>query len=107
MAKLYGSYKATPWYKVTLAGLYIGDTTDHGDTFGTALKSTGGGQFHDGNSVGWELDLYNEFQLYKNLNFVVAGGYLWAGSAMKFNYQNTTSNYNNPWMITTALTYNF
>ena len=35
-AKLYGSYKVTPWYKVTLQGLYIGDTTKHGNTFGTA-----------------------------------------------------------------------
>ncbi len=33
-AKLYGAYKVTPAYKVTLQGLYIGDTTSHGDTFG-------------------------------------------------------------------------
>jgi hypothetical protein len=100
MAKLYGSYKMTPWYKVTLAGLYIGDTTDNGDTFGNLPG-------HDGGSVGWELDLYNEFQVYKNLNFVVAGGYLWAGSAMKFTNGLTSENPRNPWLVTTALTYNF
>ncbi len=39
-AKLYGSYKAAPWYKVTLQGLYIGDTTKNGNTFGTAVSGT-------------------------------------------------------------------
>ena len=37
-AKLYGSAKLTPWYKVTLQGLYIGDTTAHGNTLGSAVK---------------------------------------------------------------------
>lgn len=101
MAKLYGSYKATPWYKVTLAGLYIGDTTDNGDTFGTAPG-------RDGGTIGWEVDLYNEFQIYKNLNFVLAGGYLFAGSAMKFsNADSLVTTYHNPWIVTSALTYNF
>ena len=40
-AKLYGAYKLTPDYKVTLQGLYIGDTTKHGDTFGTSRDITG------------------------------------------------------------------
>jgi hypothetical protein len=101
MAKAYGSYKATPWYKVTLAGLYVGDTTDNGDTFGNRAG-------HDGGSIGWELDLYNEFQLYKNLNFVVAGGYLFAGSAMRYQSAvGVNENPHNPWLVTTALTYNF
>ena len=34
MAKAYASVKALPWYKVTLQGMYIGDTTKNGDTFG-------------------------------------------------------------------------
>ena len=37
-AKLYGSAKLTPWYKVTFQGLYIGDTTKNGNTFGSAVK---------------------------------------------------------------------
>jgi hypothetical protein len=65
------------------------------------------GQPRDGGSVGWEFDLYNEFQVYKNLNFVVAGGYLWAGSAMKFTNGLTSENPRNPWLVVTALTYNF
>ena len=42
-AKLYGSAKLTPWYKVTLQGLYIGDTTAHGNTLGSAVKYPGTG----------------------------------------------------------------
>jgi hypothetical protein len=107
MAKAYGSYKATPWYKVTLQGMYIGDTTDHGDTLGTAVRI--GTIPRDGDSIGWEFNLINEFQLYKNLSFVVGYGYLFAGSALKYNYPGTNYNFTpqNPWMLTTALTYNF
>lgn len=108
MAKAYGSYKATPWYKVTLQGLYIGDTTDNGDTLGTALNAAGIPK--DGNSIGWEFDLINEFQVYKNLSFVLGGGYLFPGSALKYAY-NSAIGYNlqpqNPWIVTSALTYNF
>ena len=39
LAKLYGSYKVTPEYKVTLQGIYIGDTAKNGDTFGTSLNA--------------------------------------------------------------------
>lgn len=109
MAKAYGSYKATPWYKVTLQGLYIGDTTDHGDTLGTSLN--GAGQPRDNDSIGWEFDLINEFQLYKNLSFVVGGGYLFPGNALKYTATGALPGFNaaphNPWIVTTALTYNF
>ena len=108
MAKAYGSYKATPWYKVTVQGLYIGDTTKNGDTFGTARN--GAGLPKDSGTIGWELDLINEFQLYKNLSFALGGGYLFPGGALKYVYDPVT-NYNlqphNPWIVTSALTYNF
>jgi hypothetical protein len=53
-AKLAGSYKVTPWYKVTLQGLYIGDTTKNGNTFGNALTSAG--TRRDDNTIGIERD---------------------------------------------------
>ena len=37
-AKLYASMKLLPWYKLTVQGLYIGDTTKNGDTFGNSVK---------------------------------------------------------------------
>ena len=108
MAKAYASYKATPWYKITLAGLYIGDTTKHGDTFGTAMNATRTG-YKNNSTIGWEFDLYNEFQIYKNLKWTAAGGLMFAKDAYKFYDPVLDRNRkpSNPWIITTNLTYNF
>jgi hypothetical protein len=105
-AKLYGSYKITPWYKVTIQGLYIGDTTTHGNTFGNALRSNG--TLRDDKTIGVELDMINEIEIYKNLVFKVFGGYLWAGEAMNFNTAiDANTNIRNPWAIRTRLLYSF
>ncbi|NWF91472.1 MAG: hypothetical protein HXY46_01030 [Syntrophaceae bacterium] len=106
-AKLYGSYKLTPDYKVTLQGLYIGDTTKNGNTFGTAVKPSG--VKRDDKDIGWELDLINEIQLYKNLKWVIGAGILFAGDAldMKKSSGNVNDSPDNPWQITTRLTYSF
>lgn len=109
LAKAYGSFKATPWYKVTLQGMYIGDTTKNGNTFGTAVKATAPATLRDDTDIGWELDLINEIKIYKNLSLVLAGGYLWAGDALDFRIPGTLVNASpkNPWMITGILTYSF
>ena len=127
MAKAYASVMAAPWYKVTLQGMYIGDTTKNGDTFGNAQAFTwiptgpgslsGFSQLRDKNDIGWEIDLINEISIYKNLKLVVAGGYLFAGSAMdqftgrSFSFGALPTLLNdeikNPWAITWNLTYNF
>jgi hypothetical protein len=107
-AKLYASYKVAPFYKLTLQGLYIGDTTKNGNTFGTAINSNGSPRNND--TIGWEGDWINEFQLYKNLVFKVFGGYLWAGKAMDLYSGNlATGNFSmkNPWSIRTRLIYTF
>jgi hypothetical protein len=115
-AKLYGSAKVVPWYKVTLQGLYIGDTTKHGNTLGTARQNptaAAGSQFlRDDNTIGWELDLINEIQIYKNLTWFVGGGVLWAGDALDvYNGASTVAGANvspkTPWNITTRLLYTF
>jgi len=106
LAKLYGSVKATPWYKVTLQGLYIGDTTKNGNTFGNAVKADG--TLRNDKGIGWELDLINELQIYKNLKWEIAGGVLFAGDAMDFKRTATTNaSMSNPWSITTRLQYTF
>ena len=110
-AKLYGSVKATPWYKITLQGLYIGDTTKHGNSLGNALRFPGTGStlLRDDKDIGWELDLINEFQIYKNLRFIFAGGYLWAGDALDFRRGTSLMNFSmkNPWAVRTRLQYTF
>jgi len=107
-AKVYGMYKVTPWYKITLNALYIGDTTSHGDTFGTS-RDLFTGNLKDNTTIGWEVDLYNEFQIYKQLKFWACGGAMWTGDAYKFfdpvferNRKPST-----PWTIMTNLTYTF
>ena len=122
-AKLYVSAALVPWYKVTLQGLYIGDTTKHGNTFGTAVKNPASPytqQFlRDDKKIGWELDLIHEIQVYKNLKWFVGGGYLWAGPALDvYNTAGASAtappaalarNFEpkNPWNITTRLLYSF
>ena len=116
MAKAYASVKATPWYKATFQVLYIGDTTQHGNTFGTAYASPfpvpGMAIRRDDSSIGWEFDLIHEIQIYKNLKYAIGMGYLFAGKAMDYGYIGPGGlQYNvspkNPWNITTNLTYNF
>jgi hypothetical protein len=106
MAKLYGSYKVTPELKITLQGLYIGDTTKNGNTVGNAVKSDG--TLRDDKSIGFEADIIGELQIYKNLKFSAGFGYLWAGNALDLQKTSTTNlEPKNPWQLTTNLTYLF
>ncbi len=108
-AKLYGSAKLLPWYKVTLQGLYIGDTTGNGNTLGNAVKYKGASLLRDDNSIGFELDLMNDIQIYNNLRFWVGAGYLFAGNALDINNAGSGVNHSaaNPWAIRTRLVYTF
>lgn len=108
MGKLYGSMKVTPEYKVTLAALYIGDTTDKGNTIGTARKADGV-TLRDDSEIGWEFDIYNEFQIYKNLKYTLAGGFMTKGDGLEFWDSATSSNKkpSTPWIVTSNLTYTF
>ena len=113
-AKLSGSVKATPWYKLTLQGLYIGDTTENGNTFGNAVKykgptGVGAGLLRNDTNIGWEFDLINEIQIYNNLKFIVGAGYLIAGDALDINMNGTGINRAaaNPWAVRTRLMYTF
>jgi hypothetical protein len=121
MAKAYASAKVAPWYKITFQGMYIGDTTKNGDTFGNAYTylpfGPGFVQRRDKNDIGWELDIINEIQIYKALKLTVAGGYLFAGKAMDqftgggvdtpfFEFYNNKG-IKNPWALMWSLLYTF
>jgi len=114
LAKLFAGYKATPWYKISLEGLYIGDTAKHGNTFGDAVKS-GTSIRRDDNTIGWELNLINEINIYKNLRWDIGLGYLWAGAALDQAVRNaantallgTNKSPDNPWGLFTKLRYTF
>jgi hypothetical protein len=108
MAKLYADFNATPEFKLTFQGLYIGDTAKHGNTFGTALKADGVTCRDDGD-IGIEADVIATFKIYKNLTYTIGGGYLWAGDAMDLWNAATGTNFTpkNPWQVTSNLTYSF
>ena len=107
-AKLYSSYKVTRAYKVTVQGLYIGDTTKHGNTLGNAVQP-GTTLARDDKDIGFELDLINEFQIYNNLKFTLGGGYLFAGDALDLRQGTLKDNFSpkNPWAVRTRLMYTF
>ena len=108
LGKLYGSYKVTPAVKLTLQGLYIGDTSKHGDTLGNSRNVTGETLRNNG-TIGWELDIIGEWQVYKNLSFKASFGYLWAKDALKFWNPVTGTNEkpDNPYVLFTNLNYSF
>jgi hypothetical protein len=106
MAKLYGSCKIAPELKITLQGLYIGDTTQNGNTVGTAVRPDG--TLRDDKTIGWEADIIGELMIYKNLRFSAGLGYLWAGNGLDLQRTSTTNvQPKNPWQLTSNLTYLF
>lgn len=106
MAQAYGSFKATPWYKVTLKGMYLGDTTKNGNTIGNAR--TAAGRPRDDKTIGWEIDLINEINIYKNLKWDIGLGYLFAGDALDYNVSgNVNKSPKDPYIVLTKLTYSF
>ncbi|HMK75330.1 MAG TPA: hypothetical protein VK568_03995, partial [Thermodesulfobacteriota bacterium] len=109
----YAQQKITPWLKLTAQALYVGDTTIHGDTLGNPLKLNG--QLRDDQTIGVELDLMTDIQIYRNLRLWLGYGYLFAGPALDINpgvvidgvrlFKNTTPE--NPWAFRTRLIYTF
>ena len=71
--------------------------------------------FRDDKTIGFEFDLIQEIQIYKNLKYVIGAGYLFAGKALDYGYVGAAplppfalnSKPKDPWQITTNLTYNF
>jgi len=106
LAKLYASYKVTPDFKMTLQGLYFGDTTKNGDTFGTSRNYTGIA-LQNNSTIGYEVDLVNEWQIYRNLALRFSGGVMWTGDALKFWNGYSNEKPNTPWIVVTRLVYSF
>lgn len=117
-AKLYTAFKPAPWYRVMLYGMYIGDTTKNGNTIGDAVTTDSAGRRvrRDDSTIGWEFGVFNDIQIYKNLQFRLGAGYLFAGRAFDM-YDQRTGTYgspvnsnvspNNPWVIMSKLIYVF
>jgi len=106
-AKASASFKATPWYKVTVDALYIGDTTKKGNTLGNAVKANGLPK--DDSTIGWELNLINDIQIYKNLNWKIGLGMLFASDALDqwSGVGVVNGSPKNPWLIESQIVYSF
>jgi hypothetical protein len=124
--KFFAGFKPISWYKVTLQGMYIWDTTSHGNTLGDAVKpgvfGVGGNPvLRNDSSIGFELDLLQDIQLYANLKWSVGIGYLFAGKGMDQAVKTMTGGVppfivippyrnkspDNPWILATMLRYDF
>jgi len=111
-ARLWGSYKVAPWYKVILQAMYIGDTVSNGNWFGTARKYPGTAStlLKDASSIGFEATLTNMFQIYPNLSAGLVFSYLWGGDAITEYYVpalGANKSIDNPWGVGTRMVYSF
>jgi hypothetical protein len=103
--RAFADFAVTDWLKLKLNGGYIGDTCKgRFDEFGW-----------DGNndqSIGWEMDAAVQINIYKNLYFDNAFGYLIGGKALVSQGNITTGGTGgfrgqDPWIFVSALTYVF
>jgi hypothetical protein len=103
---LYAGLKLTPWYKVYLHGMYLGDTTKHANTVGNAQR---GGELSDDNAIGFEFTLSNIFKVYNNLDLYVMGGYMLAGDGLDMysNAKGGNVSMDDPYVLATRLVYSF
>jgi hypothetical protein len=104
---LYAGMKLTPWYKVYLNGLYIGDTTKNGDTVGFSANADG--TLKDHGSIGMEFTLTNVFKVYNNLDMSLVASWLIAGKAMDMYNFNTGDNDSpkDPYLLGMRMVYSF
>jgi hypothetical protein len=70
----FADYQVNSWLKLLANTGYIGDTVRHGDEFGRDAD--------DDQSIGWEIDVAAQIQIYRNLTLSSAFGYLIGGKAL-------------------------
>ena len=111
-ARLWGSYKVAPWYKVILQAMYVGDTVKNGNWLANSREFPGTTStlLKDEDFIGIEATLSNMFQIYPNLSAGLVMGYVWAGDALTQWYSSasgTNVEIDNPWAIGTRMIYSF
>jgi hypothetical protein len=93
----FADFAVTDWLKLKINTGYIGDTARHADEFGTDAN--------DDQYVGWEMDAAVQINIYKNLYFDNAFGYLIGGKAMASQQGGWRAQ--DPWAFVSCLTYVF
>jgi hypothetical protein len=108
MIKAYTGFKFHPDHKITLAGMYIGDNVNHGDLYGTYINDNL--TLRDKDTIGVEVDAIWEWNIYDKLKYTVGAGYMWPGTAIKYQTYSATDRNNKlhaPWIVTSQLIYSF
>jgi hypothetical protein len=110
--RAFADYQVLDWLKLKGNVGYIGDTVSHGDVFSTSavfFRTFGANVVQPleegGDSIGWELDAGVQVNIYKNLFWDSAFGYLIGGKALLQQWGGYRAQ--DPWMLTTVLTYQF
>ena len=81
----------------------------NGDLFGSYVKDNL--RLRDKDTIGVEIDLIWEWNIYDKLKYTVGAGYMWPGTAIK--YQSSyaagfiNQKVNTPWILTSQLMYSF
>jgi hypothetical protein len=106
--KGYASIKPLDWLKVTGYGMYIGDTTDNGNTVGNAVDPTEVTGLRDDGDIGIEVGAIVDMSIYKNLTYSVGAGWLFAGDALDtVDGIGLNQEPDDPWAIVSQLIYKF
>jgi hypothetical protein len=123
-ARIFADFMATDWLRLVANFGWIGDTYDHGNRTVAGynpITNAGGGprinpanplpanNLRDDDDIGFEMDFAFNIQLYKNLQWGVGFGYLFAGDALDQYNVNTLSNDSpqDPWALVSAILYTF
>lgn len=108
--RCFADYQVFNWLKIGGQIAYIGDTSKHGDTFGTSREAPfGPTDLNDNSEIGWEFDIGASIKVYKNLTYNLAFGYLIAGDALDHwdTGSGTNASGQDPWAFITRLEYKF
>jgi hypothetical protein len=107
-AKMYAALKPVDWLKVKAYAMYIGDTTDNGNTLGNAVDPTETTGLEDETGIGIEVGAIADIQIYKNLKYSVGLGYLFAGDALDtVDAAGLNQSPDDPWAIVSQLIFTF
>jgi hypothetical protein len=99
----YAYYKVTDWMKIGAQLMYLGGTDRYNDNTPFVEFYSGRHDVGD-NNIGWEMDYGVNVQLYKNLSFNGAFGYLFA---QKYMSQVGGVAMSDPWQFVGLLLYTF
>jgi hypothetical protein len=109
----FAQYMATDWLRLVANFGWIGDTRDDWNRIpgmgGAREAPFGPNNLRDDDDVGFELDFGFNIALYKNLQWGVGFGYLFAGDALDMWDTASLTNEapNDPWALTSAILYTF